>query len=135
MTAARDECGLWQAHAFGRIYYHTRQLMCKRMPQGYGWHEGKSEEDWSRHDKDDRTWHGGGHKEQWYGMASGGSSSSKHMPYMKKEAKPVGGSSGGAVHRGGWFAKCQSLCTAVMAHNWGTARELADEFYAGPDVF
>ena len=37
------------------------------------------------------------------------------------------------VKRVGWFSKCQRLCKAVMDSNWGTARDLADEYYAGKE--
>ena len=35
------------------------------------------------------------------------------------------------IKRGGWFTKCQRLCKAIIDANYGTARELADEYYAG----
>ena len=91
---------------------------------------------YSRH-KGDGEWgsQGGGHKEPWHGKTSGGSSGSRSSPYTKKGQKGGGGHHQERIRRGGWFARCQLLCSTVLAHNWGTARELADEFDAGPDKF
>lgn len=116
-------------------YYRKRQHVCKRMPQGWAWPEEKV--DWSMNEsaiwhKGDGDWgKTGGHQDsQWQGKR-GSSSGSRTAPYMKE------GKKGGCeqVKRGGWFARCQLICSTVLAHNWGTARELADEFYAGPHKF
>ena len=120
-------------------YYRKRQHVCKRMPQGWAWPE---KVDWSMNES--AIWHykgdgdvgkTGGHQDsQWQGKR-GSSSGSRTAPYMKEGKKGGGNHQHEQVKRGGWFARCQLLCSTVLAHNWGTARELADEFYAGPHKF
>ena len=39
------------------------------------------------------------------------------------------------ARRGGWFSKCQRISKAVLDCNWGYARDLAEEYYAGKDEF
>lgn len=125
--------------AYSAKYRPNGKFVSNHTSQGWSaepWHgkqHGGKSDDWVK----DEEWHGSG--ERWsYGKYEGGSSSSssykKQAPYAKKDKQKSGGADE-KQHRGGWFSKCQLVCREVLAHNWGLAKDLAEEFYAGPEQF
>ena len=76
-------------------------------------------------------WHSFGHGKHWgCHKASGGGGSSNSTKGYTKGSGPYS-KDPKDVKRGGWFSKCQLLAEAVLSSNWGTARDLAADFYSG----